>query len=266
MTLARRLGQRGFVLGVMTQVGFSAYPTGDWSMALDLLDEVLSEEIDERDWSLVAQPWITLRRSRGEPLEAEGGRLLTLLANSEEHILQTQVHDVRARLWFIDGRLADARREALVSHAMEPFPEMLQLAIRASLWLRDREATEAHLREFEDIGAHGPMLNAQRTVFRAGLAALRGETPEALRLYRDGRRGLADRGLDFLLALSAIDMATVLPDGEGTAEAVADARTVLGDLGARPFLERLDSLIAERAGDAPPLAAEASGASLLLRN
>jgi len=72
------------------------------------------------------------------------------------------------------------------------------------------------------------------------LAALRGETPEALRLYRDGRRGLADRGLDFLLALSAIDMATVLPDGEATAEAIA-----------------------ERAGDAPPTAAEASGASLL---
>ena len=223
----------------MTQVGFSAYPTGDWSMALDLLDEVLSDEIDERAWSQVVQPWITMRRARGERFEAEGGRLLSLLENSDEHILQTQVHDVRARLWFIDGRLDDARREALTSHAMEPYPEMLQLAIRASLWLRDREATEAHLFEFADIGAHGAMLNAQRTVFRAGLAALRGDAPEALRLYRDGR-GLADRGLDFLLALSAIDMATVLPDGEATAEAIA-----------------------ERAGDAPPTAAEASGASLL---
>jgi hypothetical protein len=61
----------------------------------------------------------------------------------------------------------------------------------------------------------------------------------------------------FVEALSAIDMATLLPDQPETADAVAEARELLTALGARPFLERLDSLTDARTRDARPVAAEA---------
>lgn len=249
---ARRLGQRPLMSQVVQSIGMAGYLTGDWASSLEPLDELLAEDPDDPDWLSVVQPWMFIRASRGEAITIELARLLGLLETSEEHLLQTLVHDTQARIWFIEGRLAEAREEALASNAMETYPDILHIAIRSSLWLRDLPGAQADVRALDETGAHGPALNAQKGVYKAGLAALAGD-PSAVGLYREGRRALRDRGLRFVLALSAIDMATLMPDEPDTTEAVAEAREILGELGARPFLERLDALVS-----AAPTAATAS--------
>jgi hypothetical protein len=90
-------------------------------------------------------------------------------------------------------------------------------------------------------------MDAQRTIWEAGIAALSGDTTESVRLYHEGRRALRERGVRFMLALSGIDMALLLPGEKETADAVVEAQEILAELGATPFLERL-----ERAQVPPP--------------
>jgi len=86
-----------------------------------------------------------------------------------------------------------------------------------------------------------PMHDAHDLVFGAGIAALEGDRPVAARLYREGRQALRDYGLRFPLALSGIDMAVLLADEQATDEAISEARQILTELGAAPFLERLEA-------------------------
>ncbi len=46
-----------------------------------------------------------------------------------------------------------------------------------------------------------------------------------------------------MLALSGIDMALLLPGEKETAEAASEAREIFVELGARPFIDRLDTLL-----------------------
>jgi hypothetical protein len=243
MALGRRLGQRGPVAFIAGLVGTAAYMTGDWDLATREIDSVLSGEPDESDLQQLLQPWIFIRASRGEDVTDEAARAMRWLELSGEHILETQVHDLRARLALAGGRLADARSEALASNAMEVFPDILYVAIRSSLWQRDLDGARADLAELNATGAHGPSIDAQRTVSEAGIAALSGDMAQALSLYREGRRALRERGVRFMLALSGIDMALLLPDEKETADAVAEAREILTELEARPFLDRLEQAL-----------------------
>jgi len=257
LALARRIGHRPYTMNTIIGIASAGYMTGDWASSMALLDELLREELDERDWLGVAQAWVLYRGSRGEPMADELARVIELLEATPEHILQTQLHDLQARLALADGRLSDARREALASNAMEPFPDIVHVAVRANLWARDLEAARSDLRVLDATGAHGAVVNAHRMVANAGIAALAGDATEALRLYRDAQRNLRERGMRFVLALAGIDMATLLREQPETAEATAEAREILTEIGAKPFLERLEEAAAAAAAQRPAAAAEA---------
>src|SRR2546422_11548117 len=77
-----------------------------------------------------------------------------------------------------------------------------------------------------------------------GIVALEARSGEGLAIYREVLRGWADMGLPWDRSLCAIDMAAILDPSE--AEVVAagsQARAALGQLGARPFLARLDAAL-----------------------
>ncbi|MFL5678159.1 MAG: zinc-ribbon domain-containing protein [Chloroflexota bacterium] len=94
-------------------------------------------------------------------------------------------------------------------------------------------------------------VDADRRTIEAGIGALGGRTTEASAGYREARRAWDDLGLPWDKALCAIDMATLLdptdPDVRATGEA---ARQILVDLGAKPFIARLDAALTRHAG--PP--------------
>ena len=77
---------------------------------------------------------------------------------------------------------------------------------------------------------------------RAGLAALEGRPADALGQYREALRGWRDLGLRWDEALTGIDMATLLEPSEPEVRTAAEStRQILVRLGAKPFLERLDT-------------------------
>lgn len=90
------------------------------------------------------------------------------------------------------------------------------------------------------------------------MAGLEGRTLDAINGFRDAIGGFTHLGVLFDAALATIDLATVLGEGERALPEVAilidAAHATLTRLGARPFLARLDAVLA-RGGDAgPPMA------------
>jgi hypothetical protein len=72
-----------------------------------------------------------------------------------------------------------------------------------------------------------------------------GSQPEALALYGRALEAWRAIELQFQEALVGIDMATLLdPSLPEVGAAMANSRAILTELGARPFLERLDALTA----------------------
>jgi hypothetical protein len=93
---------------------------------------------------------------------------------------------------------------------------------------------------------HGPAIEAERAVIRAGMAALEGRTQEALAGYRIANAAWHALDLPWDEALTAIDMARLIgPDDPDVQNAAASGQEILARLGARPFLSQLD---AQRAG------------------
>ena len=136
------------------------------------------------------------------------------------------------------------RASALASNDLAAFPAMVFLAGRCSIALRDRAAARADLALFESHGAHGPVLVADRSLLRAGIHALAGDTAEALRAYRDALTSYGALGLRWDVALCGLDMIEMLPGEAESLEAAADARVVMVELGATPFIARIDAAFA----------------------
>lgn len=96
-----------------------------------------------------------------------------------------------------------------------------------------------------ESGIRGPAVELRRATIRAGIAALAGQTAEAIALYRGARDGWRDIGLPWEEALVGIDMASLLDAREPeVVAAAARSREILTGLRAQPFLDRLEAALA----------------------
>lgn len=244
LPLAKRLGQRAIVENLEQSRWNAQVLLGQWDESAAEAQSKLVEESDPESREIPLLTLITIRSARGEDSSAEFDELMASLRVSEETIKVTQIHDNLAIVSFLRGDLSEARREALASNAMLAYPPIVQIAVRTSLWRQSAADASSDLETLRATGSHGLFPDAQLTVFAAGLAALEGDTPNALALYNDGRRVLRDNGLRYPLALSGIDMALLLPGESATAEAIVEAREILTELRAATFLERLEAAAA----------------------
>jgi hypothetical protein len=89
----------------------------------------------------------------------------------------------------------------------------------------------------------GGATEADVASLRAGIAAARGRTAEALAGYRTALTAYRDLGLPFDVALTGLDMAVLVGVREPAAlQAVSEARVILAGLGAAPLVARIDAL------------------------
>ncbi|HLY14017.1 MAG TPA: adenylate/guanylate cyclase domain-containing protein [Candidatus Limnocylindrales bacterium] len=244
---ATRLGRRGTAATVLGNAADAAQRTGDWDWAVAAVREALTAELDSADRLACLQSIIPILGYRGELgdelKEAEG------LVVSDSDIQNTAaVARAHAAVAFAEGRFEAARRAHLktfeTSSSTGPLP--LALAARAALWQRDAAGLRDALARFEAFAAHGPALEVDRRTMRAGLAGLEGRRADALALYREAWQGWRDLGCRFDLALTELDAIFLLGIDEPELEAaVAEARTILLELRAAPFLARLDLVLAE---------------------
>ena len=244
---ALRLGLRGQASMFAGNVAEVARWTGDWEWALEQLAIFLDGDLDvgRRSWLLTGS--LVLRAWRGEAIDHQMADLRALQDGSAaDSTLTADRLDLAACLGLAYGRLSECRSAAREMARSSPLnaPAAYNLAIRAALWMCDLVAADQDLAALDATGVRGPLVTLRRTVFRAGIAALEGRTAEARSQYAEARRGLLDRGVAFEVALVAIDMATLLgPQDPDAVAAAAEARPILERLGARPFLERLETAL-----------------------
>lgn len=148
------------------------------------------------------------------------------------------------------GRVADLELEAQVAHEVRQLrparladgpgntPLSLWSAARAALWARDIEKARV-ARAAMDL-LHGRWIENCRRTVDTGIAALEGHIDDAVTGYAGTLDTWSAMNLPLDHVYCTIDAATLLPE---EAEAVAEARTHLEQLGAKPLLERLSASV-----------------------
>jgi class 3 adenylate cyclase len=256
--IGRRVGSRSYGFQMVGNSSICAIRVGEWEWAGTLLDEWLGLELTSASFAEFFVDRAILRAHRGQDVGAtadieEAARLRVTMTDP-----QFESYELLARAWssLAAGDLVGARAHAERATAITDYfqPLALPLAARAALWAGEGPDAAAALATFEATEYWGPVLDVDRVVTRAGVAALDGRGPEALAGYREALRGYRALELAFDEAVAIVDMATVLPAPERDAADVGAAfdiaRATLTRLGANPFLLRLEAAIASR-GIAP---------------
>jgi hypothetical protein len=256
--IGRRVGSRSYGFQMVGNSSICAIRVGEWEWAGTLLDEWLGLELTSASFAEFFVDRAILRALRGQDVDAtadieEAARLRVTMTDP-----QFESYELLARAWsaLAAGDLGGARAHAERATAITGYfqPLALPLAARAALWAGEGPDAAAALATFEATEYWGPVLDVDRVVTRAGVAALDGRGPEALAGYREALRGYRALELAFDEAVAIVDMATVLPaperDGADVGAAFVFAQATLTRLGANPFLLRLEAAIASR-GIAP---------------
>jgi class 3 adenylate cyclase/tetratricopeptide (TPR) repeat protein len=142
------------------------------------------------------------------------------------------------------GDLETAQRDSAEALALDPMginaSVALDILIHAALWRRDvaqvREAITST--QFN----RGRAIIATRRTAEAGIAALDGRLDDAAEIYRDAIEQWRALGCVLDLALCELDLVSLLGPGHPDATAGKEARDIFTQLGALPFLQRLNEV------------------------
>jgi len=242
--MARR-GEHGFTL--LDNAVAGSIRLGDWDWALASLEAVAPEETDPVARGAALVGILLIRAFRGIPIDDLMAELASTMERSDATSREAFLALAQAYAGFAGGRLSAVGKSA--RRYAEIWPqggaEGWRLAARAAVWAGDVESARADLDGLEGLNRRGRGVALERLTIRAGIAALEGRQDDALAMYREALRGWDDLGLPWDQALCAIDMATILDPAEpDVVAAAAVARGALDELGARPFLERLEAALA----------------------
>ena len=266
LEIATRLGSRGYGFQMVGNTAICALRVGEWDWVAAILEEWIDRETDDNLGIEFRIDRALLRAHRGlDPSEdiAVAGRRRVGITDPQFESYELWA---KATASLMAGDLAAAIEQAERSASLTDYfnPLAIPLAARAALWSRDL-ATAQRLLETPALAPFwGPVLTADRTRLRAGIAALEARSADTLAGYLDALRAYNQLGLPFEEAACAVDMAILVPgverDSPAAASAIASARETLSRLGATPFLARLDGATS-RNGSGPAGAAKATGLS-----
>ena len=242
--IARRLGNRPWYVLLANNAIACAARTGDWDWALEREAELRALDLEPADLlSLTDTPII--RACRGIDV-SDAVTELEELARSLSDPSQVGVM-LLLRAW---QELAAGRIDAAFAHATNAIDASLtvvglatSIAAHAGAWAGNLEGIRNAEAALERSGVHGPAIEASRRMMRATIAGLEGRVSEAGAGFREAARLWRDLGLQFDLALCHLDLLATIGSGASGARAAADeARLILMELQAEPFLKQLESL------------------------
>ncbi len=242
--LARRIGDRGWMIQFLLMVGWGAEMVGEWDEAVGHWQTVLAEDLEPVDRLIPYMGAANLAAARGEPISGAADEIARIAAQITDPQVTFATVECPAAIASAEGRLADA--VALWRAGAPDFPSSapawVPKAARLSIRLGDAAGAQTDLAAIDERGLHTPRHEAERLAIRAGLAALDGRSAEAIRLYGEALQAFRELGLVFEIAQATIEMATVLdPAAPEVAAAIESARTILSRLRARPFLDQLEA-------------------------
>lgn len=219
--------------------------TGDWDGLLEVTTAGLDENPEAGDRMPYLLQTVVVRAARGEPV----AELLDSLKQAAAGVTDPQTLwlsiDALGFVALAEGELAEAGAiyRANVGQYEFTAPGWLWFAAWSAILLGDVPTAEADLEALDAIGGHLSLLDARRTVIRAGLAGLAGEGSGAIRSFETALVELRAIDAVFDEALAGILMASVLEPGAEVQEATDRAREILVRLRAQPFLDQLDAAL-----------------------
>ena len=247
MALSRRLGLLAFDSYHAGNAVGAAERLGEWAWIREAIGELVDGHPDrgDADWLALCRDYPTAWT--GAPDTARAERLHA--ASLAEHDFQTEINTTgwMARCAFAAGRPDDALRwsDAFLGHAatrasVEDFSMVGRFALHAGRLDVARQMVQ-------QIGSpFGGVVDHDLASLEAGIAAVDGRTSDALALYRSALAGYREAGCRFDVALTILDMATLIGPAESAVQSsIPEGREILESLGALPLIERLDLLTTE---------------------
>jgi tetratricopeptide (TPR) repeat protein len=248
------MGQRSFSRNFINNIGYTTFLTGDWDLGLAELEAVLAEDLDTSGRVWLLSNALIIRVSRGDKVDDQLAELDRLAATLDDPHVSQAPEDTRANLAQAQGRLEDAQRHWLsaIGTWSSQEPSAYYQAARPALWAGDLDKVREYAAGLDATGFHGPVVEARRATLRGAIAALEGRSREATALYKEALTAWRDLKVVWEEALTGLDMATVLDQSDATVQAaIRSTREILTRLGAKPYLERLESALARRGAPAP---------------
>jgi class 3 adenylate cyclase/tetratricopeptide (TPR) repeat protein len=254
LELSRRAGIRNNVLWIFGNIAYNVLCRGaDWDETIAEIAELL----DDRDVSGLALRLVPSRAwfpaARGEPVDEA-------IAITERQLETANAPEARLHLLFLRSlrniagdELAEGVDRLLSVEEADWDSLVIHWAIHPTLQLADLSRAYA-LRDRIDASpdARTTVMRAAHAWLDAGIAALEGRRDEAIAGFANAADRYGTIEWRFVKALAATDFVTLLGATEPAArDAAIEARAVLEELRAAPFLARLDAALA---GEIPPLA------------
>jgi class 3 adenylate cyclase len=268
--LARRLGDRGWLLTFTDGRAGELTVIGDWDEAMRLEDELEGLDLPPGPAVSRAENMAFLEALRGD-LEQARSRLAAV--RSVRALLEDARADgarllIETQVLALEGRLAQAYDAAMQGAGRSDpavFPNSLWAA-RVAIWLGDRERVRVPLELNLAFPVQGRFVEAARRTLEAGVMAMDGDVDGALAAYREAERICRALDLPFLLSMSLMEAGTLLdPAIPAVAAAAVEARAIMERLGSPPLLARLDAMLdaqAARFGGQRPRGTQRHGPAL----
>jgi class 3 adenylate cyclase/tetratricopeptide (TPR) repeat protein len=267
LEIARRLGMGGYIRTLVGNLGTPALELGQWERIIEETMTARDESPDELSANYASWSLMTYQAYRGEVVESEVERLVAWAESLDESGAREAVYWLRAEVDFGSGRYAQACDKWLRYAPSDPLnaPQTCFYAGMAALLAGDQDRAANAQSRLKALPGHTRLRTADQRLLEAGLAALEGRAPDAVREARAVLDEYERMGLVWRRAQASVMLAATVGLGEpGVRELAESARETFVHLKARPFLERLDALLvtssgsAERTISAPATAVPAS--------
>jgi hypothetical protein len=261
--LARRLGRRDTLMVNLGNLAEDVRRTGEWLPMIQELDAAIAEDPDSASGTVLEAAAALLRAYRGEVDDDHATRMFEQLATLQDSDVASSADDLRAVLALNRKDFEGAAAAWLVNtdHSDLNAPYALPKAGFAAVLAGDAATANLVLDRLAALGTRGRAIETDMAAVRAGIAAMEGDTADALAGYRVARQRFQDLGLPWDVALTAVSAGMRLdPSSPEVAGWLADARRTFEALGARPMREILDEIVARGMGGAAG-AAGVSGSS-----
>jgi class 3 adenylate cyclase/tetratricopeptide (TPR) repeat protein len=248
LELAGRLGERPVMYGFLQAIAFDELlMNADTDAPIALLEPVLEEDSDTGDRIQLVTALILARGARGDDVTP----LLEQIDRSSAGVTDPRAGAEFARA-FVDlfaGRYREAADEFGRVTQADDFAFAHQWSARVALLARDVAAAERKAAALEALPFLPPVQELRLTTMRAGIAAARGDTETALRLFRVAIGGWKDFGLLWEVAWVGFDMAVSLdPSLAEVRAATGRARELFERMNASAVLRLLDAELTRGGG------------------
>ncbi len=254
LEVARRFGLRGFIRTLVGNFASAGLEVGEWDRAIHELTTTRDETTDELEANHMRWALLTFSAWRGDDVAGDVVRMTAWVESFDESGPREALHGARAEIDFAAGNFRSACDEWIAfarSDALNA-PLACFYAGLAGLLAADRGRAEAALAELDGLPGHSRLRGDDRRLLRAGLAALDGRGPEALREARAVFGEYGRLGLPWRQALGALMLLGTIGGGDAEVRVLAEsARETFLRLGAKPFVALLDAQLArptDRAG------------------